>query len=266
MRIAIIGCGNMGSALAQLLSSSHELFLYDHNREKVHFLEEKGYGKSCNNVKEIALHADLILLAVKPQNLNQVAHEISKGIKPHQLVVSILAGTPLSTLRHHFESAHIVRMMPNLALICGEGVIGLVHDEKTSSEEKKALSSAFEALGKVYWMAEDKMDAFSSLTSSGPAFFLVMIEAMIDAAIEMGFSPKDAKTLLYQMMRGSITLLEKTDKHPAELKWQITSPSGMTIAGLKCLEDKGVRSGIIHTFLAAYERALALSSSWETRT
>jgi pyrroline-5-carboxylate reductase len=97
------------------------------------------------------------------------------------------------------------------------------------------------------------------LTGSGPAFFFVMIEAMIDAGIAMGFSAIDARDLIHQMLQGSLTLLEKTSKHPGELKWQITSPQGTTIAGLKKLEESALRGGIMNTFLAAYDRANQLS-------
>jgi pyrroline-5-carboxylate reductase len=102
------------------------------------------------------------------------------------------------------------------------------------------------------------MDAFTSLASSGPAFIFIIVEAMVDAGIGMGFNAKDAQALVQQMMKGSLTLLEKTSKHPGELKWQVASPEGTTIAGLKKMEEEGVRAGIINTFFAAYERAKQL--------
>jgi pyrroline-5-carboxylate reductase len=108
---------------------------------------------------------------------------------------------------------------------------------------------------------EDKINALTALTGSGPAFFFAMVEAMVDAGIAMGFTAHTAQDLIYQMLQGSLTLLEKTSKHPGELKWQIVSPQGTTIAGLKTLEELAIRGGVMNTFLSAYDRANKLSLS-----
>ena len=155
-------------------------------------------------------------------------------------------------------------MMPNLPLVYGMGVIGLSSSNKIKNEDKEHLTKMFGSLGKIYWLPEEKIDALTALAGSGPAFFLVMVEAMIDAGIAMGFTAADAQGLIYQMLRGSLTLLEQTSKHPGELKWQIASPQGTTIAGLKRLEELALRGGIMNTFLAAYDRAKKLSSREES--
>ncbi|MGC1879347.1 MAG: pyrroline-5-carboxylate reductase [Rhabdochlamydiaceae bacterium] len=259
MRIAIIGCGNMGGILAERLSQMHQLFLYDHHCEKAAHLVEEGYGKGCKDIEEALHSAEMIILAVKPQNLKQIVSLIQKGLQENQVIMSLLAGTPIETLKRYFSTAHIVRMMPNLALIHGEGVIGLSSDEKIKESDKERLKKMFEVLGKIYWVPEEKMDALTALASSGPAFFFTMVEAMIDAGIAMGFTAKDVRGLVHQMLRGSLALLEKTPKHPGELKWQIASPQGTTIAGLRKLEELALRGGIINTFLAAYEHGCKLS-------
>lgn len=241
----------MGQALAERLSQANSLLLYDHNKEKADLLEQHGYGRACPNISE-AFASEMIILAIKPQSLSSMP---ASHLRSNQLVVSLLAGTSINTLRQYFPAVKIVRMMPNLPLIYGEGVIGL-----TSSEHKKHFEKIFEPLGRIYWLGEEKFDALTALTGSGPAFFFSMVEAMIDAGIAMGFSAADAKELIYQMLKGSLTLLDQSAKHPGELKWQITSPQGTTIAGVKRLEELAIRGGIINTFLAAYDRALQLSS------
>lgn len=261
MRGAIIGCGNMGSALAGRLSKTHQLYFYDHHIENAEKLEQKGYGKACRDIKEATDRAELVILAVKPQNVKEVGNSIGKKLKKAQLVVSLLSGTPIALLRSFFPNSRIVRMMPNLALIYGEGVIGLCSDENSPDQSKEDLTKAFESLGKIYWLPEDKINALTALTGSGPAFFFAMVEAMVDAGIAMGFTARNAQDLICQMLHGSLTLLEKTSKHPGELKWQITSPEGTTIAGLKTLEELAVRGGIMNTFLSAYNRANKLSLS-----
>ncbi len=258
MQISIIGCGNMGRGLAQRLSQTNQLFLYDHNHNKSELLSQQGYGKACKEITEALNSSETVILAVKPQNLKQLAESIKDELKDKQIIVSLLAGTTFETLRHYFPTVQIVRMMPNLPLIYGEGVIGLSLNKDEKNDVKEELTKTFESLGKIYWLTEEKIDALSALTGSGPAFIFVMVEAMIDAGIAMGFSASDAQSLTYQMLRGSLTLLEQSSKHPGELKWQIASPQGTTIAGLKRLEELAVRGGIMNTFLATYDRAKQL--------
>jgi len=255
MRITIIGCGNMGAALAARLSQEHQLFFYDHHIEKAEHLAQNGYGTAHKNIKEALQNAEIVILAIKPQNLKQAASLIKDNLQENQLVVSLLAGTLIETLQHYFSTNHIVRMMPNLAVIHGEGIIGLCSDEKIKNEDKEQLTKTFETLGKIYWLPEEKMDALTALTGSGPAFFFTIVEAMIDAGIAMGFTAKMSQGLIYQMLQGSLTLLEKTPQHPGELRWQIASPQGTTIAGLKKLEELAVRGSVINTFWAAYEHS-----------
>lgn len=259
MQIAIIGCGNMGGGLAQRLSQTNQLFLYDHRMEKAENLSLMGYGIACTDVMEALHAAETIILAVKPQNLKQAADLIKEGLQKNKMLVSLLAGTTLETLRQHFPTVRIVRMMPNLALIYGEGVIGLCADETIKVEDKEKLTKTFEPLGKVYWLPEDKIDALTALAGSGPAFFFAIVEAMVDAGIAMGFTAQEAQGIVYQMLQGSLTLLEKTRQHPGELKWQVASPQGTTIAGIKRLEEQALRGTIINTFLATYDRAKQLS-------
>lgn len=246
----------MGSAIAQRLSQANQLFLYDHNEEKVELLAHQGYGKVCKNIKEALPPSEMVILAIKPQGIKPLAGQIKDHLREDQVVVSLLAGTTIKSLKQYFPKVQIVRMMPNLALLHGEGVIALSSDE---SVDKSILTNILERLGKIYWLPEDKIDALTALAGSGPAFFFVIVEAMIDAGIAMGFSAKDAREIVYQMLKGSLTLLEQTSKHPGELKWQIASPQGTTIAGLKRLEELAIRGGIMNTFMAAYERAKTLS-------
>jgi len=260
MQIAIIGCGNMGRALAQRLSQTHQLFFYDHHPEKAASLAQEGYGKACKTLQEVLHPSAVLILAIKPQGLKEAASGIKDLLHKGQLVVSLLAGTPIETLKGHFATAQIVRMMPNLALIHGEGVIGLSADEATKKGVQAELAGALEVLGSVFWLPEGKMDALTALTGSGPAFFFTIVEAMIDAGIAMGFAAKDAQQLVYQMLQGSLALLTNTSQHPGELKWQIASPQGTTIAGLKKLEEHALRGAVMNTFLAAYEHGRKLSS------
>jgi len=260
MRIGIIGCGNMGSSFAKLLSSTHHLYLCDRNPEKVKKVAAEVGAAVANSCSELVKQVDMIILAIKPQDLGSVASEIRDKLNHSQMLVSILAGTPTTTLKHYFGKVTLLRMMPNLALRYGEGVIGMSEHEHLPSDTKKQIESVFMPFGMLLWLPEDKMDALTALTASGPAYVFVIIESIVDAAIAMGFPPDKALPLVLQMLTGSIKMLHETGKHPAELKWQVLSPGGNTIEGLKRMEQEGVRSGIIHTFIAAHERAKQIAA------
>lgn len=255
MKITIIGCGNMGRALATRLSKTNELYLYDHTSGKSESFENEGLGKSFKSFEEPLKKSDIVILAVKPQNLKEIAEKLT--IRKGQILVSILTGASLAVLKGYFPEALLIRMMPSMAVAYGAGVIGVCSNE--SSEVNDSISKTFESLGELYWLPESKINALTALTGSGPAFFFSIIESMIEAGIAMGFTAKEAKKLILPMLQGSLTLLEKSDLHPADLKWQITSPQGTTIAGLRKFEESAVRAGIMNTFLAAYDRANELT-------
>lgn len=259
MQMTIIGCGNMGSALAQRLGSHYKLIFYDHNAAKAEALQAQGLGKVSKNLAKDLEQSDIIFLAIKPQNLNEAAAQFpSKRGTKGPLLVSLLSGTSLDSLKEHFPNFRSMRMMPNLAMIYGEGLIAFVEDGKLTSKERDQITKLGEFLGKVHWLPESKIDAFTALAGSGPAFAFIIFEAMVDAGLALGFNVKESQQLVQQMLKGSLHLLEKSGKHPGELKWQVTSPAGTTIAGIKCLEEHAVRAGVIDTFVATYERAKKL--------
>jgi len=259
MQIAIIGCGNMGSSLAERLSPPHHLFLHDRDWNWTKELAHQVNGEACQSLREAIEKPQFIFLAVKPDNLKEVAPLILPYLKKDQVLISLLAGTSLVALKQDFPDSILVRIMPNLAIRYGAGVVGLVDSPEMSSPLKQQLQELLSPLGGLYWLKEDQIDAFTSLVGSGPAFILALIESVIEASIAMGFHRSDAQELTLRMWQGSLTLMQKTGQHPAELKWQIASPNGTTIAGLRALERGNVRSGVIETFLAAYQRAEQLT-------
>jgi pyrroline-5-carboxylate reductase len=137
----------------------------------------------------------------------------------------MLAGTPVSMLKKAFPSASIVRIMPNLALTVEKGVIGIT--DPLDPLLKQKIVEALEGMGSLYFLPESKMDAFTALCGSSPAFVFVILEAMIEGAVSMGFSFADARDLLLQVFDGCIQMVKTTGLHPAELKMQITSPGGL---------------------------------------
>ncbi len=259
MKVRIIGCGAMGTAIAQTLTEAGKaISLYDKHEERALALaRDIGAAKASFPLEDLA-SGDVILLAVKPQDFDTVAEELkdfSDG-----LVASILTGISVERLKNTFPNCIVLRMMPNLAVRYGDGVIALAEDPALLPY-KERVEELFTPLGMLRWISEKNFDAVTSLTGSGPAFVFAMIEAMVDAAIAMGFSAEMGYDLVKQMVGGAMTMLYESPELPSELRWKVCSPGGTTIAGIRALEQKGLRSALIEGFIAAKTRAQELGNS-----
>ncbi len=258
MKIAVIGCGVMGSAFARHFARKHQVVLFDKQMKHVEELATECGGIAAKSLEDAAVEADVIFLGVKPHDLPLVGKALSGVMTPNKILLSILAGTSLNELHRHIGVGHLVRIMPNLALTCGQGVVGMVDDGKLSPEVKKTTDTLLEGLGLTAWMPESKLEALTALSASGIGFIFLIMEAMMEGGICMGFTSSESKEFVLKTMEGAIAMVRQSGKHPAELKLNISSPAGMTIMGLKELEDRGVRSGIINAILAAYHRGQTL--------
>lgn len=254
IRISIIGCGVMGSGLAKKLAEHHQVMLCDRSYEKAEALAKKLNVKCSHEIADAVGGADVILLCVKPQDLKEVSKQLFGKIRDHQVLVSILSGVTQKVLKLHFGDVSILRIMPNIACFYGDGVMGFVENKEMHQARKKELEEVFKPLGNIHWVEECQIDALTALAGSGPAFAFVIIESMVDAAVSLGLSASEGKEIAIQMFSGALRTLSETGKHPGELKWEVTSPAGCTIAGIKNMEDHGVRSGLINTFLATYDQ------------
>jgi len=256
MHIAIIGTGVMGGGLAKVLARENKLTLYNRSPEKASDLAKKIGARVRPSIESAIEGADVILLTVKPKDLKEVSVHLKGKIKPHQTIVSVLSATSQEVLEAHFGTSKVLRMMPNNPCFYGAGVIVLANNEIFTPEDKSKFETLFNVLGKVHWIEENLFDAATALAGSGPAFIFVILESMVDAGVSMGLSHQQAKAMATQVVSGAMTSVRESGKHPGELKWEVTSPGGCTIAGLTCMEDESVRSGIINTFLATYDHLL----------
>jgi len=253
MKIAILGCGVMGSAFArQLAKQGHQLALCDRRREVGMVLADELGASFFDDPNEAADKAEVVLLAIKPDQIEDISQQL-EGRK--RTLLSILAGTSIAEMQEWFPGCQIIRAMPNLALIHGESIIALVGDEDVDEELKRKVSELLDPMGMVFWTEEEKMDAITALAGSGPAFIIAIVEALVEAGIQMGLPVQIARSVALKMIQGAVSLMEHHEGHPGEIRWRISSPKGTTIAGLNALEKEGVRSGIIQTVLASYEKA-----------
>lgn len=245
----------MGSSFARRFAEKgHEIVLCDHAFVKGEALATELGAKFYAAPNDAVKEADIVLLAIKPKDLEKIAGEIKLD---GQILLSILAGTSAKRLKEYFPKAKIVRAMPNLALTQGEAVIALVGDE-LSIDAHNQIDDLLMGLGLIFWTQEDKIDVITALSGSGPAFVLAMIEAMTETGIELGLTAIESQELVLQTMLGAVALLKANPGHPGQIRWQISAPGGTTIAGQAAFEESGVRSGIRKTILATYARAKEL--------
>lgn len=253
MSIRIVGCGSMGSAIAQSLAEGgKDVILFDKHLERAEGLARAIPAQVCQEPLENSSPEEVLFLAFKPQDFHASLPHLQNF--EGKFVASILTGISIEELKSAFPNQPVLRMMPNLAVRYGDGIVALGEDPDLRPL-KEEIEEIFSPLGLLRWIPEEKFDGITSLIGSGPAFVFAIVEAMVDASISMGFTAQEGYELLKQMIGGSLTLLYESNDIPTELKWRVTSPGGTTIAGLRTFEEKGVRSGIIETFLSAYKKA-----------
>ena len=207
-----------------------------------------------------AWRAPLVLLAVKPQQLQAAVNQASAEKGPGSgLLISVLAGVRLARLEALLPSRQCVRAVPNTPAQVRAGLTGLAFGNGVDAGQRSQVEQLFSLVGEVYTLPEQQLDAFLALTSSGPAFLALVAEAMADGAVACGLPRLLAHRLTHRTMAGTAALLSEQALHPAVLKDQVSSPGGTTIAGLRQLEQAGVRAGMIEAIVAAAERSRELS-------
>lgn len=261
MKITIIGCGMIGSSMAACWAPNHELVLYDRTFAKAQNLAKVIHAKAFSSADEAVNNSQVILLSVKPQNLAEASELIYKHLKQDQLLVSVLAGITLETLTKYYPNAQIIRIMPNIALRYGQGVIAISDYEPLIPFTKEDIQKLFQPMGWIHWINESKMNALSTLSGSGMAFAATIIEASVEAAVAMGLSAEEGLKIILEMFAGTIATLQQSGMSPSSLKTEVTSPAGTTIAGLIAMEKAGLRSAILETFLATYQRNKEMGNS-----
>jgi len=241
--IGFIGGGNMAEALIKgILQSSIKDIMVSEPRDERRAYLEKTYGiRTTSDNKEICKNCTIIILAVKPQNMDDVTAEISGIISSDTLIVSIAAGITLSYLSTRLKTSKIIRVMPNTPALVQEGMSVLSMCECIHDKEMGLVREIFMSVGKVLVLPEKYMDAVTALSGSGPAFFALFAEKMVEAGITLGLTGENASELAMQTLIGTAKLLE-TGMPPGRLREMVTSPGGTTAAGLRVFEEKGLKN------------------------
>lgn len=265
--ITFLGAGNMATAIIRGLllagTPASRITATDRRPEQATLLEkEHGIRVGHDNVRA-AREAEVVVLSVKPQALDQLLREIAPAIDHTKLVVSVAAGVPIAAIERRLGAgARIIRTMPNTPCLVGQGATALATGEHATEADLALATKLFESVGLTTVVDEYLLDAVTGLSGSGPAYIFLIIEALSDAGVKMGLSRHVSLKLAAQTVLGSAKLLLETGAHPGQLKDQVTSPGGTAIAGLHTLEAGGLRTTLIDAVEAATKRARELGASF----
>ncbi len=267
--IGFIGAGNMASALlggmAQSEQAPSKLIAFDLDEKKTQALSEKWGVEPAKDLSDLISRSDIIFLAVKPGVIPRVAQACASS--SHKLIVSIAAGVSIATIEQALgdnpsaRGLSVIRLMPNTPALVGEGACALCTGEGVSDEDRRLVESLLRSTTRVVTVTEAQMDAVTGVSGSGPAYIMLIIEAMADGGVREGLSREVALELAAQTVLGSAKLVLETGQHPGALKDAVTSPAGTTIAAVAALENAGIRAAMISAVHAAAQRSRALSSS-----
>jgi pyrroline-5-carboxylate reductase len=265
-RIAILGCGQIGEALlAGLLSTGwrkpEEIVVTVRREERVRELAERhGVHATLSNPEAVNGSA-MVVLAVKPQDFQTLLGEIGGILSPEQTVLSIAAAVPTSSIEERIApGVPVLRAMPNTPATVHEGVAGLCAGAHANDEHLALAEDVLQHVGSVVRVPERYMDAVTAVSGSGPAYFALLAEAMIEAGILLGLSREDTTQLVVQTMLGTAKLLRDEKMHPVELREMVTSPGGTTIRAIRELEQAGVRAAFLNAIQAAMDRGQELAA------
>lgn len=265
MRISFIGGGRMGEAivrsiLADGIVQATDITVSDISPERRDLLY-KEYGiKTTAHNREAADEADIVVLAVKPQDIVPLMAEL-RPLKAEQLVISIAAGITIDTLSKELEHHSIVRAMPNMPAQISEGITVWTATDQVSESHRELAARVLAATGsEVYVAAEKYIDMATAISGSGPAYVFLMMEALADAGVHIGLPRTIAEKLVIETFIGSAMSVKTTGKHTAELRNMVTSPAGTTSEALVQLEAGGLRTLLLEAIMAAFEKSKKMGS------
>jgi pyrroline-5-carboxylate reductase len=263
-KIAILGGGKIGeSLLAGLLSSGwrqpEEIIVTVRRQERIDELWERHGVEATLSNPEAVRGASIVVIAVKPQDIDGLLGEIGPLLTPEQTVLSIAAAVRTAQIERHLaDDVPVLRSMPNTPATVHEGIAGLCAGAHAGPEHLAIAQEVLEHVGRVVQVPEEYMDAVTAVSGSGPAYFALLAEAMIEAGILLGLSREVTTELVVQTMFGTAKLLRDEKMHPVELREMVTSPGGTTIRAIRELERAGVRAAFLNAIQAAMERSREL--------
>jgi pyrroline-5-carboxylate reductase len=257
-QVGIIGVGNMGEALLTALLKAGA------NVAKINFAVRRAtrsveistkYGITAATIEEMASQSDVLLIIVKPQDLETIMAKVQPTLKSGALVISFLAGKKIATLELGLGNSAVVRVMPNTPTLLGVGMSIISYGAQVRADQKRYVEEFLQAAGKSIEVDESLQDAAAATSGSGPAYFFAFVEAMVSGAIAMGIDETTAAELVAQTIVGAAKMLDETGKSARTLRENVTSPKGMTFEALKVFSEAGLNEIVSRAMKAAADRS-----------
>ncbi len=265
-KLAVVGGGAMGEALlaaaiAQDVCRAEAIVVGEPvASRRAHLAEAHGVGVDADNAAVVA-EADVVILAVKPQQIQAALPPLQSALSQDALVISIMAGVPLGAIGSLLAHRRLVRAMPSILATIGEAATVWTATEEITAEQRAQAQALFQAAGlELFVPDEHYLDMATAVNGSGPGFVFLLLEALIDGAVRVGLPRDTAAALIVQTVKGSALMAQNEDKHLAELRNLVTSPGGTTAAGLQALEEGSVRAAVQAAVMAAYRRSQELAA------
>ncbi len=260
---ALIGVGKLGEALLSgLLRSGRpkdQVIAAERYASRAKEIADL-YGVRTASPAEAVAQADVVLLAVKPQDMRTALRDVAPGIRADTLVVSMAAGITTALLEEELPpGTHVVRVMTNTPVFVDEAMSAISPGSHATEDHLALVEDLLRPVGKVIRVPESQQDAVTALSGSGPAYFFYLVEAMIDAGILLGLPRAVAAELIVQTAVGSAKMLKESDEHPVVLREAVMSPAGTTISAIRVMEDHGVRAAMLAALEAARDRSRELA-------
>jgi pyrroline-5-carboxylate reductase len=266
MHLGFVGAGNMSGAIIKGLLHgkilpAERITASDVKGDRLEQLHEQHGIRVTTDNHALVRDANVVVLAVKPQVIDKVLTEVGRDVRADQLVVSIAAGVPIEALEARLpRGSRVVRAMPNTPATVQAGATAIAGGAHAREDDLRIARELFEAVGCVVALDEGLLDAVTGLSGSGPAYVMLIIEALADGGVKVGLHRDTALLLAAQTVYGSARLLLETGEHPGRLKDMVTSPGGTAIAGLHTLESGALRKTLMDAVEAATKRAAELGA------
>lgn len=268
-KMGIIGAGNMASAIMQALIGADEILpqgitASDPSEEQREFVASQFGVKVTPHNPEAVEGAEIIVLAVKPQVLNDVLRELKGHIPPQSLVFSIVAGRTIASIRSGLRHNAVIRAMPNTPAQIGQGMTVWTDSSGIDAAHREQARVILRAMGEeLYVSHEDTINMATAVSGTGPTYIFLLVEALVDAAVHLGFSRRDARKIVLQTVLGSVKFAQGSDLHLAQLRNMVTSPGGTSAEAIYQLEKGGMRTILSKAVWAAYQKSRLLGKEME---
>lgn len=265
--IAFIGAGVMaeamiGGLLKGKLVAQDRIFAAEPHEKRRAELESRYQIRTTAHNREAALAAEIVVFSIKPQMLTRVLPELKGTLREQQLVISIIAGGRIATLGEGLHHHAIVRSMPNTPAQIGAGLTVWTCTHTVNESQRRQAAAVFQALGKEIFVDDEKyLDMATAVSGTGPTYTFLVLEALIDAAVHLGFSRDVAHDIVIETMLGSLLYAQRSGRHPAELRNMVTSPGGTSAEAIYQMEKGALRTVLSKAVWAAYQKSRLLGES-----